>query len=100
MVLDALNRAKPAAERALQRQCGYAVAVINVGESTLPLVGAVALPTVLAASGVAADGVATGAATHHVRSDRFADLQQSLRTALPYAQATGVKRLPIRYTLK
>src|ERR1700738_5549189 len=25
--------------------------------------------------------------------DRFADLQQSLRTALPYAQATGVKRL-------
>src|ERR1700689_513175 len=24
--------------------------------------------------------------------DRFADLQQSLRTALPYAQATGVKR--------
>jgi hydroxypyruvate isomerase len=27
------------------------------------------------------------------RPDRFADLQQSLRTALPYAQATGVKRL-------
>ena len=25
--------------------------------------------------------------------DRFGDLQQSLRTALPYAQATGVKRL-------
>src|ERR1700753_4399055 len=25
--------------------------------------------------------------------DRFADLQQSLHTALPYAQATGVKRL-------
>src|SRR2546421_10111649 len=25
--------------------------------------------------------------------DRFADLQESLRTALPYAQATGVKRL-------
>jgi hydroxypyruvate isomerase len=25
--------------------------------------------------------------------DRFADLQQSLKTALPYAQATGVKRL-------
>src|SRR6202163_4360442 len=25
--------------------------------------------------------------------DRFADLRQSLRTALPYAQATGVKRL-------
>jgi 2-dehydrotetronate isomerase len=25
--------------------------------------------------------------------DRFADLQQSLRTALPYAKATGVKRL-------
>src|SRR6202451_2190878 len=25
--------------------------------------------------------------------DRFDDLQQSLRTALPYAQATGVKRL-------
>src|SRR5258707_7193836 len=25
--------------------------------------------------------------------DRFVDLQQSLRTALPYAQATGVKRL-------
>ena len=25
--------------------------------------------------------------------DRFADLQQSFRTALPYAQATGVKRL-------
>ena len=25
--------------------------------------------------------------------ERFADLQQSLRTALPYAQATGVKRL-------
>ena len=25
--------------------------------------------------------------------DRFADLQQSLRTALPYAQATGVKRV-------
>src|ERR1700693_5621914 len=25
--------------------------------------------------------------------DRFADLQQSLRTAWPYAQATGVKRL-------
>jgi hydroxypyruvate isomerase len=25
--------------------------------------------------------------------DRFADLQQSLQTALPYAQATGVKRL-------
>src|SRR5258706_14000328 len=25
--------------------------------------------------------------------DRFADLQQSLRTALPYGQATGVKRL-------
>src|SRR4029434_10001989 len=25
--------------------------------------------------------------------DRFANLQQSLRTALPYAQATGVKRL-------
>ena len=25
--------------------------------------------------------------------DRFADLQQSLRTALPYAEATGVKRL-------
>src|SRR6188768_3930800 len=25
--------------------------------------------------------------------DRFTDLQQSLRTALPYAQATGVKRL-------
>src|ERR1700733_11775141 len=25
--------------------------------------------------------------------DRFADLQASLRTALPYAQATGVKRL-------
>src|SRR3954452_22133325 len=25
--------------------------------------------------------------------DRFADLQQSLRTALPYARATGVKRL-------
>src|ERR1700690_1742657 len=25
--------------------------------------------------------------------DRFADLQQSLRAALPYAQATGVKRL-------
>src|ERR1700694_5368889 len=25
--------------------------------------------------------------------DRFADLQRSLRTALPYAQATGVKRL-------
>jgi hydroxypyruvate isomerase len=25
--------------------------------------------------------------------DRFADLQQSVRTALPYAQATGVKRL-------
>src|ERR1700727_2717737 len=25
--------------------------------------------------------------------DRFADLQQSLRVALPYAQATGVKRL-------
>src|SRR3982074_1691173 len=25
--------------------------------------------------------------------DRFADLQQSLRTALPYAQATGVTRL-------
>src|SRR6266516_2586204 len=27
--------------------------------------------------------------------DRFADLQQSLRTALPYAQATDVKRLPL-----
>ncbi len=26
-------------------------------------------------------------------SERFADLQESLRTALPYAQATGVKRL-------
>src|ERR1700730_17963212 len=25
--------------------------------------------------------------------DRFGDLQQSLRTALPYAKATGVKRL-------
>ena len=25
--------------------------------------------------------------------ERFADLQQSLRTALPYAQATGVKRV-------
>ena len=25
--------------------------------------------------------------------DRFADLQQSLRTALPYAQATAVKRV-------
>src|SRR3954468_19970942 len=25
--------------------------------------------------------------------DRFADLQQSLRTALPYARATGVKRV-------
>jgi len=25
--------------------------------------------------------------------DRFADLQQSMRTALPYVQATGVKRL-------
>src|ERR1700737_4000431 len=25
--------------------------------------------------------------------DRFGDLQESLRTALPYAQATGVKRL-------
>src|SRR5271163_1721388 len=25
--------------------------------------------------------------------DRFGDLQQSLRTALPYAQSTGVKRL-------
>src|ERR1700737_1699736 len=25
--------------------------------------------------------------------DRFADLQQSLRTALPYAKATGVKRV-------
>src|SRR5260370_20004575 len=25
--------------------------------------------------------------------DRFVDLQESLRTALPYAQATGVKRL-------
>src|ERR1700739_4959913 len=25
--------------------------------------------------------------------DRFADMQQSLRTALPYVQATGVKRL-------
>src|SRR5881392_1202959 len=25
--------------------------------------------------------------------DRFADLQQSLRTALPYVQATGVKRV-------
>src|SRR5207253_4961155 len=25
--------------------------------------------------------------------DRFSDLQHSLRTALPYAQATGVKRL-------
>src|SRR3979490_2657449 len=25
--------------------------------------------------------------------DRFSDLQQSLHTALPYAQATGVKRL-------
>src|ERR1700739_2400816 len=25
--------------------------------------------------------------------DRFADMQQGLRTALPYAQATGVKRL-------
>src|ERR1700709_2324177 len=25
--------------------------------------------------------------------ERFADMQQSLRTALPYAQATGVKRL-------
>src|SRR3979409_1997246 len=27
--------------------------------------------------------------------DRFADLQQSVQTALPYAQATGVKRLPL-----
>ena len=28
--------------------------------------------------------------------DRFADLQQSLRAALPYAQATGVRRLHLR----
>src|SRR6185436_20045175 len=27
------------------------------------------------------------------RPDKFAELQQSLRTALPYAQATGVKRV-------
>ncbi len=72
----------------------YQFAMPEVGIGFFPDVGATwALPrlpgkigTYLALTGErikTADGVATGAATHHVRSDRFADLRDALCGAVP-----------------
>ena len=72
----------------------YQFAMPEVGIGFFPDVGATwALPrmpgkigTYLALTGErlkTADGVAAGAATHHVRSDRFADLRDALCGAVP-----------------